>query len=777
MTLVKEFIYCKIDFALRATPATILTYYFSTRVIENDSVNFKFKPLLISFNCGAGIDGYSPKDSFGSVTLDNSYSNFNEQFRLSDLLKNYEIIGQQIEFYTAHNETDLTNNSSLIWQDRISSYSINVEAQTLSLSLKSSVLLNDKITYELDNTWIHPVEGSLGNPVPFVVGENIQVKPILMNTDGGVSITVRFAYATIFKNKFPVGGIKKILAKNDSGDYVEVKSVADYVTSNFYQWANDASGGYVALHDGEMASRINYDSANVYIATSLIVRVEGSSANIGRTIEGEIVARIYKRRNKTGKPQRQAIAEIRINKTDFSQSAWESTDEFLITFYFNNAIVMDHAFDYFVSLEVTNSPDGGRLRASTRNEAGRVIQFRNDPDRGNKNSWQSGTVTSGTTQETAHTFIMHFKGIEFKDFPDGVSYAESNANGLAPAMVYVLNSGDVPTDPENFKAQTLDFILEIDGIQDNAGAIAGGDYSGTLNAGNHILKLLTFEYDGTNWIDSGKFSNTHSNTHNETNNTGGGNYLRTLGGKTLGTITRSQLISDIARSLQCLITQVGNRKFGAFFFGQSVTPTQTITADKIKTFSFAATDQSAIITSATIFYEPIVNNDNKGLDLNTNKPPNFNKALTLKHDDGGDGETLLANTYALYGERELQNSNFNFLKSEASALNSLKVLLRRHDMPHAFIIFEIPEFYFSNGTYTALDVGEVFNIETPELPSEQGTTTYNNFNPESKTNTIDNFRANRYRCQIVQREYIKAVNKNFIVKYTARVILSTNDVT
>lgn len=776
MSGLSEFTYCKITLALRATPATTKTFYFSNRVVENDSVPFKFQPLLKSYSCGAGISGYLPKDTFGTVILDNQFSNHQEQFRFTDYLEEYEIIGQEIEFYRSYDE-DLTTNGALIWRDRVSSYNYSTSNKTLSLTLKSNVLSKDLITYIVDNDWLNPVEGSLGKPLPFVIGEDVQVKPVLMTDSGGLGTTQQFGYATVLGDTFQVGGVQKYLAKDDQDRYVEVKSTASTSTA-FYQWSNDSSGGYVALHDGEMASRINYDSSNVYIATKLIVRCEGATTNVGRTIEGEIVARIYKRRGDTGKPTYDPVDEIRINKTDFSSGQWESTSEFLAKFDLTKPLVMSHEHGYFVSLQVTQSPDNGLLRASTRDESGRVIQFRNDESRSNLDSWQAGTVTSGTTQETGHTFIMHFTGVTFTDYADGNSGVYVNDLGLAPAYVQANASAETLLSDDRFKLKDLDLVFEIDGIRDTSSGTITGVNNTIITDAKSILYLLDFYYNGTSWVTSSTFnSGSHSATHAQTTNPAS-TYYRVLKGKTSGITRKEQLISEIARNSQCLITTTGTRKYGAFFIGQSIPSYQTIYAQDCRTITFSATDQNAIITRALMFYDKKVIDENKNITLFDQQQRNYGSFLLYTHDDGGTGQSLLANAFDLYGDREMQNTDFNFIGDTTSAENVLNVLLRRHDMPHMFVTIDLPHSKFEDGSILAMDIGTVFTLNTPEMPSNQGSTSYDNFNPASRTNTTAyNYRADSYKCQVAQRTITKNENEALYTRLVCRVILSSQDVT
>lgn len=770
-----EFVYCEITLALRATPATTKTFYFSNRVVENDSVPFKYQPLLKSYNVGAGISGYTPKDTFGSVILDNEYSSHKEQFRFSDYLEEYEIIGQEIKFYSAYNE-DVTGNDTLFWTDLVSSYSYNTSNKTLSLTLKSSVLPKDIITYVVDNSWVSGFSGSLGKPLPFVIGQDVQVKPVLMR---GWQYQQDFGYATTLSDSFTVNGVQKYLAKDIDDRYKEVKSIDQ--TTAFYEWANDSSGGYVQLHDGEMASRINYDSANPYIATRLVVRVEGHSGNTGLTIAGEIVARIYKRRDDTGKPTYEALEEIRINKTDYPAATWNSTTEFLLRFEFTKPLVMTHESGYFVSLQCTESSAGGTLRACTRDETGRVIQFRNDSSRNNLDSWQAGTVTSGTTQETAHTFIMHFLGVEFTDWALTFPGLYVNNLGLSPAFFKAeadpIEALNFPSD-DKFDLADLDLIVEVDGIRDNSLGTITGVANNLMTDAVSILKLLSYEWSGTSWASSGKWDGTtHIGTHGETNQSITPNYLRVLTGKTSGITRKNNLISDIARNMQCLITQNGIRQYSAFFIGTSSTASQTIYANECKTISFSATDQNAIITRALMFYNRKVEDENKGLTLFDQQQRNYGAFLLYTHDDGGTGQTLLADSYDLYGNREMQNTDFNWIDNATYAGNVLNILLRRHDMPHMFVTFDVPRVKNEDGSVTPMALGTVFNLKTPELPSNDGTTMYNNFNPAGETNTQNNHRADSYKCQLVQFSVIKNENEMTYIRHVARVILSSQDVT
>jgi len=772
-----EFVYCKITLTLRSNPAITKVFYFSNRIIENDSVPFKFQPLLISYNVGHGISGYIPKDTFGTVILDNEFSNHQEQFRFSDYLKEYEIIGQNIEFYISYNE-DLTTNATLFWTDKISSFNYNISNKTLNLALKSTVLSKDLITYICDNSWVSSFNGSLGKPLPFIIGQNVQVKPILMRS---WDYQQDFGYATTLADDFIVEGVQKVLVKDDVDRYVEVSSPAD-VTTALYQWANDSSGGYVALHDGEMASRINYDSSNPYVVTGFVIRCEGSASNVGRTIEGEIVVRLYKIRESTGKPQKQAIEEFRIDKTNYSNATWESTSEFLIRQDLSKPIVMSHEHGYFISVQVTNSPDGGRLRASTRVESGRVIQYRNDESRGNLDSWQAGNVTSGSAQETSRTFIMHFFGVKFTDLVSTQAGVYTNNLGLAPAVLRAdsdpLDAFSFPND-DLYNLSDLDLIFEVNGIKENTtGAITGVPNVGVLTATTHILKLLSFEWSGSSWLPNNKWNSTiYSQTHGETDQSITPIYLRTLNGATQGITRKNSLIADIARNTQCLIVQNGIQQYGAFFIGTSSTASQTIYADECRTLTFSATDQNAIITRALMFYNRKIEDENKGLTLIDQQKRNYGNFILYTHDDGGVGQSLLEDTHALYGDHEMDNTDFNWLSNTTHAQNVLNVLLRRHDMPHAFVTFEVPRIKEEDLSYNIMVVGQVFNLVTPELPSTQGTTTYNNFNPASKTNTQGNYRADTYKCQVIQVNDIKNQNSMAFTRYVARIILSSQDVT
>jgi hypothetical protein len=773
MTGYNEFCFVKLTFRSRTTPATTKDYYFSNREIINDSEPFKYYPLLKSYNVGGALSNYVPRDNVGSVILDNQYSNLMQGKRISDLLQDWEIIGQTVEFYESYNE-DLTANASLIWRDQIAGSKYNANNKTITLNCKSNVLPKHNITYEIEPDWLNMPQGSIGKPLPLVIGEDVEVKPIVLGDSGSGGTIGNFGYATIFDDDFVVGGVQKYKAKDDNGNYKQIANPASASTS-FYQWSNDASGGYIPLHDGEMASRINYDSANIYIATAIRIRVEGASANVGRTIEGEIVARIYKRREDTGKPSSQAIQEIRLNKADYSTEI-QSTSEWILTFPLEKPLVMSHTHGYFVSLQCTQSPDNGLLRASTRNESGRVVQFRNDPSRDNKDSWQAGTQTSGTTQETAKTFIMSFRGVFFTDYPSSAPY--TNKEGLSLAYFNAVSEGNFMD--TQFNLMDLDLIVEVNGIIDNAGALAGGGYTGIITACTHIIKLITYQWNGSTWTDSGLFiSSLHSSTHVETENGAGTSYLRVLTGRTTGTTRADKLITDLAREMQMLVCPTGDRRFGLFFIGTTSSASQTIYLNEMKTLTYAGSDQGTIVNSALAFYDKKVEDQNKGLDLIDLQKRNYGSYLSYRFNDGGTGQAISANSYNLYGERQLAKKEFDWIANSTHMANVLKVILRRHDIPPQFITFEIPYFKVESGDVVSMDIGTVFNVATPELPSDDGTTTDNSFNPENKANTQESgsYRADLYKCQLVNREHVKAENEMMIIRYTAKLITSSNDVT
>jgi hypothetical protein len=335
-------------------------------------------------------------------------------------------------------------------------------------------------------------------------------------------------------------------------------------------------------------------------------------------------------------------------------------------------------------------------------------------------------------------------------------------NGTPPVSVYALANGlatsyfTLTHDNANFTApdmSSLDFIFEIDGIEDDSSGTITGVANQLITLPHHVAELLTYNYDGSNWVNNIYDSSTYSGTHTRLSATG--YYSRSVAGASNGVVRARQLLNDVMNEHACYLTKVNTtNKLALYAWGTQQAIAFTIYDIDILDFRYTVADRSTIVNVARGSYYKKLTSLNERRVLAQGGEKSYSGYLEYRYNDASLGQAISANSYTLFSDNENIKDTYNYVADATTMRNVLHGILSRNQLPSELVEVTLPLHKFST-----LKLWDVVKVITSQLPQTGGTNpdplpSVYNAGEEIIYNTDDQLvLAKPYRGQVLKLDY------------------------
>lgn len=658
-----------------------------TSVQESDAENISY-PLLKKIGAvGVTLGDFLPIPATTSITIYDEPGSIGFERRFTDLLQRYAITNQKVSIYfcsCAVGEFD-PDDYELQWVGTVTRSRPRGDELTIQIAGRGieDRTINTRITTEL---FPNAPSGSLGYALPVIIGEDVQVKPVLINETNPESL--EYAYGTNMVD-YLCGGIQKILAKAHDNKHVEVQSPASTTTPIYGTAYNPGVSPYgttTPYYEFEFAERFTAGSAG-YIITGASFWVNKLSGAADGFIELAIaIDDLYQTGSSAnwGRAPGTVLGSANYELALLSSSA----GNYEIRVNFPNPIVIKPFQSWFFCHKKT-----GETTAKLQflfNGAGSNSYFYK-----NTSLWLEASgddpfwcLYGAKIYNTPPTSLSRFAGITIDQ------------------------RGDLDEVPDLTK---LDLILEVDGLKDDGSGTVTGSASSVITSPQHATELLTKTFNGTTYT-GGQFGSEHSDTWPQVNNNTSA-YYRKLSSKTSGSTQLSSFLEQICRATASRITMHPHETtpMGFWAWGAESDPVDLITHENCRLIGLEVLGTETIINQVELFYaEKIIDLDYvTGNALGEFK--NFSamfSSLDESKSSFDEAERVSAISREIFGAMELRVKTQSWLADEQSVRSLSLSLLRRYGRPLVFAEIEAPLHMFKQRK-----ILDVVNFRHPQIPT------------------------------------------------------------
>lgn len=738
---IQEWYRVDLTFKLLSDGSTTKTIKLISRNAKDETESYF--PLLRDISgCGltVGQDGM-PVSSSGSITIDDAWGSFGLERRISDLLERYTLTEQSVTVYMATTKLGDTaphSDFESIWKGVVKSISISPgKERTLSLSVESSSIeeryITRTITEDMAATGETIPEQSLGKALPLIFGEDVTV-PCYSISDNNLS--AKYAYGIQMADTFPAGGATAFYAKDEDGVYRQVQDFG----SNYAGLTAEANGACYPSSYGrtEIVTRVLIRSDARLIITGLRWWMKGQNSYppTHLTPAGVIKFALYTPVQEYQPSLENPLRTAEANKADYWTSL-EGSSNFWVYAHFEKPLVpaectMYNAFGLnFIALYASMC-----LSAY----AGATTDFTS----GGQNS---GTMGYYTRDGTDHNLLYvsgytPFVQLIVTRIEDLVS-STTDASGYRHRYVAVTQPDDTGTEPD---ITSLDLVVTCDGLKDDSSGTITSSASSLITRPDHVANLVQRTYNGTSWVDSGKFDfSTFSSLYSLFTS---GSYQRSVFGATTSETTLQEFLAQLAKEHCCYFVQRSDGKLALWPWGATGDIQAVLTDEDMRVTSIEFVDSSSVINDVIVAYGDDYLNTNSQWAA-SGQYENKLGALTFNKDTSSYYSLLSAISNSLYGKRCLADESFSLIGDSTSATSFAECMLRRNDHPHVLIYAEAPAY-----KYQDLDLMDIVSLLTTQLPAHLGSSAEAPM-LESQGELVDLWegdyrkRAKRYRAQII----------------------------
>lgn len=771
----------KVDLTLKHKTTLSTTTISLTNRVEIDDTSNEHWPLLEEItDIGSSFDNVSVLPNTGSIFILDELGSFGVERKFSDLLERYSIINQDIEIFYDSTAVSSENPSSYstIFKGKVFDWTILSDrvSPRIQLSFDSKLLNKRFITKKVtSDDFPDAPNQSLFKTLPIVFGNNVQVRPLLIDAEGDTD--PKFAYATTLGTEFPNDGISNYYILDRDNRYRRI-ATASVVSTPVIQYGNFVNNigdyGGTALGGGEQAWRLDTynNSAVIDLSTDNYgithVDVFFSGVNDGAAaVSGQVFVKIYDHDPVADWPGQVLATGVR-DKTDFTSSIRGSTD-FTVVFTLDKVVPLTNRSDYYyLSVGQTNtSGDTGTMQIGIPNTGGVMPSTVSNPQFD-----KAGYVTSTFGEwRKLGDITQHMQyaiyGIKMTDTATPIS---DNVNNIGLGHSYFqVTQLTAPTSQPNPTLTDLNFIVAVDGLKDDgSGTITGSAGSQILNA-HHAVKLLSREWSGTAWDASTSWDFTaYSTTHDSS---------RTISGTTTGNVTYEEWLRDICKNSASKVALRKNGKLGFYTWGSEQASAATFDQENSKVISCLKLDASYVLNKMTIAYaRQLISFNALNIPIE-NVSSDYTAVLRRDADTNTEMKLLIGNSEALYGAREFVDILFDWIDSLEVAKVLNQFYLTNYNEPPVYVELEVPFSYFA-----ILEPLSVVKIKHPALPTYFGSSPKTGL-PHYSGVTIEPSggyvltRAKTYHGQTEGMEISFSGDAVPSLKLTCRLLLNPNDPT
>lgn len=664
---------------------------FSVSNVQESTASSVVWPILKSIgSVGVSMGEFMPSSSTSSIVIDNSYGSIGFERKFSDLLERYSIINQPILIYVcacAAGEFD-SGDYQLRWagvikrtRERDSDISIDIAGRGIEDRIINTIISRDIFS--------SAPESSLGLPLPVIIGDAVQVKPIIIN-DASES-SVEYAYGTNLVD-YRCDGISQAYAKAYDGDYVEIdgsNSTSTQLYGNTYASgkSNDTMSNWEIGHRFQIGSEGD-------IITAAFMRIYKSAGTAAGVIEIKLYVDDLLQNASSSNWGRAPGTVLGTGRYELSKLS-ASAGDYEIRVNFDKPVVLKPYQNWFISHKLVDDTTG-------------YVKKYYDVAV-SENIFIKTTSDSLWTEVTDYKQYWGLLGCHVYDTPP--------TSISRWAGITIDQNDDLDEMPDISK---IDLMLDVGGLNDSSsGTVTGSAYQ-LIESPQHAVELLTKQFNGTTYT-GGQFGSEHSATWPQVNNNTS-QYYRKISGKTVGATKLSSFIEQICRASASRLTlhPSATTPIGFWAWGARSEVSDTLVDDEIEIISIETLGTETIINAVEFFYsEKLV-----PLDYIAGSATGEFKSYSARIYSGDSSEEhydlcsrISEISQECFGVRELSSKAQPLIRDEVSARNLMLSVLLRNQFPLKLVTFRVPYQRFKDRKLL-----DVINISHPRLPAFFGTT-------------------------------------------------------
>lgn len=709
-----KYILAEIDFKLKVSPYTVTTFYFSDRWAPAGALytsSPEYIPCLISVDgLGAEMGEVLPKNKTGSIVLSNARGTVRYDLSVGDLLSTHSLVDQPITVKTFEKRVDNIGDAADLvteFSGFCSDVSISHISERISINIYDSYGGTEILNTIVDLSQYPTADDrSLGRALPVVFGEGVQTLGYKIVTGGS---SYRYGYASTIGGTFVNNGVNKVLAKDKQKNiYGEVQSVGTISSSPFVSGLGLAISGNASTAYSQIPlSLLNNDKkAQVISSTSGVIvsgiRFYGISYNPTSLVntndnpatnpafgESTWTFEIYGKMPGKRTPG-EMLANVTVEMTDFVLNSTqtilggESRSIWNVDAPFNVAVPLLAGYEYFIVF--TSNLD----RSATRH----VNRIDNTAVTIDTWNYSFDSATDEMFPPFKYRFDLdttHFQlfGVEINDEPTPTSW-DSITNRGASAIQLKVDTG------RNQLTETLDsleFIVEIDGLKDSAGGIVTGTNNKMLTTAEDISKFLNYLGD------TGKSITTNTFTFSDTT---------VIGGAFTDIVSIREALSEILFNARSSLIPRRDGTLSYYRYkAKKAHPYYIINESECSLIDLEIGDKSTIINAASIMYNKLA------VPLTTEDlqqgSKNYGSSLSVSRSASSLWPSLLIDSYNIYGTRSLGEGTFlDFINLEEQALLFAEAIFRQYALENWHITFYLP---YWGKNYRQIDNGDIVRFQ------------------------------------------------------------------
>lgn len=676
-------------------------------------------PILNAINdIGTALGNFVPATMNSTFQIINAPGTFGWQRKFSDLLQRYIAIDQPVViYYTATEAGDLSPTSwTQAFKGVVKSINENISdrQQILTFNIQSNIIDKLDVGYQIvDNGDVNYITAATNKTVPIVFGENVEVKPILVN--GAEDANATFYYASTFSTDFKVGGINNYYMRDQvqDPDYQEVRMAAATSTNIFSRTITPDQGRFKRYAATKLVYTPGTDN---YIITNVLMRFYGESLFYG-SFNSEVFVEIWDRDASTDLP-RSKLARAEVPKSEYADSSgWliNPSGYFYITFHLDKPVPLINSDGYYLAYGqgFDSEINGGAgdyvyWAAQTGQSETRLRYIVSSDVEGQSTRWQKSTTT------TAFKVDYLIRGIAATE-TTGVA-GDSDSGGWGYSKIALTHTAAAYSGQKRAELRNMDLVLNIDGMKDNGSGSITGSASSIITRADHAIKLLMYEFNGTNWVaNTNKYSSTDHYSTFSIAFTSAAQYRRILAGSVTERQTLQQLIERILRNSAARIGLRSNGKLALWAWGSSQTVAAIIPQQDIVITAVRRLGTDFVLNRIKAFYNRIFTQTQVEIQAFQGQFADYSGRLDWTVGTNSLTDLLIGESQDLFGERLLQNGAFEFIQDSTSMENIANYYLSKFAFPAIEVDIDVPL-----NEYSDLELFDVIEVQHPALSSFYG---------------------------------------------------------
>lgn len=752
MSLKANNFFCLVELTLiDIDTASTTTIKLSNRPVLSEPDYF---PILLAVDgLGSLVGDSMPLASAGRIVVSNSAHSLGYERRFSDLFDKYTCVDQQVIVYSAftkHDDNEVTTDRQQDAKARVQSYRIDPQGGTITLSVTGATIEKREVTKPIDDTaFLTAPDSSKGNYIPLVIGQDVPVKPLLIDPEG--TTNPRWVYCTTFADDFVPEGIQQYYLKNFEGVYKAVRSgiATSAVPFFLYGSATITTSAEIDLDvygpENERAYKLYVSASDTnYIATEVSVWLKGAAGYAG-AIDGQIIVRVYERLRSGDEPGT-LVAEAKRDKADFDTQLRSGTEsEFRLPLV--NPLFLSSGFGYWVSIEETAGDEDVYLIAYNVLGSGGTgyHAYRNTTSRSSSSRKNWRKASSSYPYIKLGFYVAKFTEtiVPISDYWD----QEGRGQSLFEVSQYGTST----------QLDKLDFIVTVNGITDDGSGTITGSAGSVIETPLHVAKLLTREWDsGTSaWVDGVLDTSKLTSSHTHINNTSS-RYYRKLSGAAIGRVLLDALLGALMKescAKMCLVNSTTSNKFlGIYGWGSNLTAVATITDEDAEISSIEQRGTESLVNRVQAYYDKSILNLSVENVLTNGALAIYGGMANWYSGANTNATSYTQRSESIYGKRYLNTTSWDWINDATSAEHVAEYILASFAKPQIYVELRVPL-----QQYRTLEIMDVVEIAHPDLPSFYGTSAdaRNMHYQGSEADVLKGFplkRTKRYRAQIEGRQ-------------------------